>query len=420
MKKVMILGAGNCQLNAIRRIKALGYVAVVSDPSLVSPGKLIGDVSVLADTFSFEETLEGAREHSIDGILTSGTDQPVLTVNNVANFLKLPQLLTVESALWVTNKKYMKQRFVEFQLPTTPYVLCRKGFKDEALQDLKPPYVIKPIDSQGQRGIYKVETIEGVHILFDQVIQYSRAEEILIESYYENEEVTVTGWVQDGRVHILTITDRVTFDSDDHIGVCIAHEYPSKHLKKDRNELIALTNNICKAFNINAGPIYFQYLVGEEGILVNEIACRIGGAYEDVFVPAVTGIDLLSLNITSIVDTESESALKLLEHLENYVYTEEGLRVSVQLFFCRPGKICALTPQEELLKETYILDMGYNVSLGNELGSIENASQRAGYVIVTGLTEEALQRNIEKTFNQMTIRDESGQNLIIRQRRDYR
>lgn len=420
MKKVMILGAGSCQLNAIKRIKELGYTAVVSDPSPISPGKSIGDIAVLADTFSYEETLKGAREHCVDGILTSGTDQPVLTVNKVAQELGLKQFLSVESALWVTNKKYMKERFLEFKIPTTAYALCRKDFQDAELNGIKAPYVIKPLDSQGQRGIFKMNTIDEIRMHFDDVIHYSREEEILVESYYKNEEVTVTGWVQDGIVHTLSITDRVTFDSDDHIGVCIAHDYPSKHLGIHRDCFMKLTSDICKVFNINAGPIYFQYLVGESGVLVNEIACRIGGAYEDVFIPAITGVDLLGLNISSLFETETESSKSLREALKNYSYKEDGLRVSVQLFFCRKGHIKALTPKETLLKEAYILDVGYNISVGDCIGSIENASQRAGYVIVTGETEDILQKNIGATFDMMKVVDESGQNLVIGQTRDYR
>ncbi len=420
MKKVMMLGAGNCQLNAIKRIRELGYEVVVSDPSPLSPGKLIGNVSVLADTFSFEESLSVAEAQMIDAIMTSGTDQPVLTVNQIAQRLKLPQLLSLESALLVTNKKLMKKKFIENNIPTTPYALCSKGFKDQVLGHLTPPFVIKPIDSQGQRGIYKVGTIPEIHGLFNDVLKYSRADEILVENYYENEEVTVTGWVQNGNVKILTITDRVTFGSDDHIGICIAHEYPSKHLERYRDEFMRLTHKICKVFNIHEGPIYFQYLVGECGVRVNEIACRIGGAYEDVFVPVVTGIDVLTLNICSVVGDSSPIFDKMLKELQLYHYCENGLRVSVQLFFCQPGEVFDLEPREALIKQAYVLDMGYNVKKGSKIGTIENASQRAGYIIITGETEEILQKNIEKTFDQLRILDKFGKNLIIRQKRSYR
>jgi len=420
MKKLMMLGAGSCQLNAIKKIKELGYTAVVSDNQLTSPGKKIGDVSVLADTFSFVETCESAIEHKVDGIMTSGTDQPVLIVNQVADRLNLPRLLPVQTALSVTNKKEMKRRFTENGIPTTAYAVCDATFKDEDIAHVGAPYVIKPLDSQGQRGIFKVDSVEEIRQKFPEVLLYSRSNEILIESYYKNEEVTVTGWVDEGRLQILTITDRVTFSSDDHIGVCLSHEYPSRHLPIYRAEFFKITERICMSFEIENGPIYFQYLVGDQGVLVNEIACRIGGAYEDVFVPAVTGVDLLTLNILSTVEPTSKVLKQEKEELSSYRYSEMGLRISVQLFFCRPGHIKTLTPRDELVAQPYILDMGYNINEGVSLNTIENASQRAGFVIVCGNTEDEMQSNIRRTFEQLQVLNNENENLIIKHQRKYR
>lgn len=420
MKKLMMLGAGSCQLSAIKRIKELGFTAVVSDNRLESPGKRIADVSVLADTFSFDETLVAARREEIDGIMTSGTDQPVLMVNQVAEFLDLPQVINSETALWVTNKKNMKEKFTALGIPTVAYALCKIGFDQDELAHLKAPYVMKPVDSQGQRGIFKVATIADIRRYMPEVLAYSRCEEVLIESYYENEEVSVTGWVEAGQLHVLTITDRVTFNSDHHIGVCTAHEYPSRHLIQYRNRIMRLTSQICQGFDIKDGPIYFQYLVGEEGVLVNEIACRIGGAYEDVFVPVVTGVDILSLRIFSAIAPEDYRLLALKKDLSTYNYDETGTRISVQLFFCRQGIISHMTPKEHILQESYVLDMGYNLSLGQTCGPIKNASQRAGYMVVAGSDEETLHKNIKKAYEKMQVLDENGQNIVIKGKRLYR
>lgn len=420
MKKIMILGAGSCQLNAIKRIKDYGYVSVVSDNRMDSPGKIIADIPVLADTFSYEDSYQAALLENVDGIITSGTDQPVLTVNKVAKALNLPMFLSTETALWVTNKKYMKELFKDLGIPTPSFAFCRKDFKDCELDHIPPPYVIKPVDSQGQRGIYKVSDICSIRKVFDEVLKYSREEEILVESYYKNEEVTITGWVEDGNVNILTITDRVTFSNDDQIGVCMSHEYPSRHLPNYRDTFFNLTESICKGFKIQSGPIYFQYLVGDDGVKVNEIACRIGGAYEDVFVPEVSGVDILGLNILSAVDLKSTKLAELKRKLKSYIYDESGLRVSVQLFFCKSGTVTKLTEKESLCEKPYIMDMGYNIGIGDILPEIENASQRAGFAILTGYDESDLQANIQDFYESIEIMDIEDRSLIIKHSRIFR
>ena len=156
----------------------------------------------------------------------------------------------------------------------------------------------------------------------------------LVEEYYENDEITVSGWVENDNTHVLTVTDRVTYDNYPSIGVCTAHDFPSKHFKSYAKEIIEITKNIVKSFKIHNGPIYFQMLIGKEGIKVNEIACRIGGAYEDEFIPHLTGIDILDMVIDySLGENIDYTRLREYEVLNN------NKKLSVQLLFAKPGTI---------------------------------------------------------------------------------
>lgn len=405
MKRILMVGAGSCQINAIKKIKAMGHYVIAADYNKWTDGKALADAHVMADAFDSEAILKCAIDNKIDGILTVGTDQPVLVVNQVAEKLDLPHFLDSETALWVTNKKAMKTRFSQFKIPTAPYAFVSRSFSSASITGIKPPYVIKPIDSQGQRGIFKVDTIDEIRMHIDEVLKYSRSEEILVEQYYESTEVTISGWVSNGHAHIFTITDRVTFPADARIGVCIAHQFPSVHQKDYGQKLEDITQSICNCFNIDNGPIYFQLLIGDKGILVNEVACRLGGAYEDVTIPYVTGIDVLKLNIEASIDAHA--------HFNGYAYNYKEKAFSTQLFFCRPGKIASMIPASVLKAEPYILDVGYNYRIGDTIGNIENASQRAGYFIVIGETEEEVASNVKKAFELLTIQDASGKNLVV-------
>ncbi|MDM8533620.1 ATP-grasp domain-containing protein [Clostridiaceae bacterium HSG29] len=415
MKKILVLGAGSCQINLINRIKEMGHYVIASGYNINAPGKKIANEALLADTFSYEENLENAKEYNVDAIVTSGTDQPVLTVSKVAKKLELISFLDELTAFNVTNKKMMKKIFAENNIKAVNYKIIKKDFKIDDLSDLNEPIVIKPLDSQGQRGIFKLKSKKEIINYIDKTLKYSRTEEVLIEEFYENKELTVTGWVDNGNVKILTVTDRVTFESELNIGICKSHEYPSIHLEKYRKEIFDITKKICDAFKIKEGPIYFQYLVGDEGILVNEIACRIGGAYEDISIPYVTGVDILKMLIEGSLNENYNK-----EILRNYKYDDTKMCLSTQLFFCKKGKIKHMTKKEDLLKKDYILDIGYNYKIGDTVIEKENASQRAGYVIIKGKNEEEIEKNIEKTFDIMKFENEKSENMIIRGKRWYR
>lgn len=403
-----MVGAGSCQLNAIRKLKQHGCEVVVADYKKDSPGKKLADISVLADAFDAEAIMKVAKDYLVDGVITVGTDQPVLTVSKVAEALDLPCWLSTQVALNVTNKRFMKEVFYQKKLPSVPYAVVGRHFSFEQIAHLRPPYVMKPLDSQGQRGVFKCSTYQELIQKHEKTFEFTREACILIESYYPNDEVTVSGFVHKKKVSIYTITDRLCFHPDDHLGVCVAHVGPSQHVDRYANDIVKLTHRICDAFEIEHGPIYFQFLIGDQGVLVNEIACRIGGAYEDVTIPYVTGVDILNLNIGLALSTNQMS------NELDYTYTKDHKPFSVELFFCREGLIKELKPRTDILKMPFVLDVGYNVREGQVMTQIENASQRAGFAIVTGRDSANLTHNRQAFYDALEILDENGENLVIR------
>ncbi len=415
MKRVLMVGAGSCQINGIKRLKDMGYFTLVADYSKTSGGKLLADVAVLADAFDANAIERCATQNHVDAILTVGTDQPVLTVAIVAEKKSLFTFIPSTIALHVTNKKWMKQIFLKHGIPTAKFAFLSKQDSVEEIIGFEGPYVVKPIDSQGQRGIYKLNDKNAVKDTIDEVLKYSRSDEILVEQYYANDEVTVSGWVHNGSVKVLTLTDRVTFSAEQNIGVCTSHEYPSKYSIQYGKRIEKWTETICDVFQIMEGPIYFQFLIGSEGILVNEIACRLGGAYEDVTIPYVTGVDVLELNILGVAD--QNHYMKKVEQVSSMT-TERMKPFSTQLFFCKPDQIIKMTAIEQLKALPYILDAGYNFGVGDEIPRTENASARAGYAVVIGEDEDSLQTNLSKFYDAIEVIGVRGKNLIIKQKRN--
>lgn len=406
--KILILGGSNSQINAVMKSKQKGYTVIVSDYFKDAPAKEFCDYGELTSTFDIEGNIEIACRYGIDGVITLGTDQPVYTAAMVAEQLKLPSLIDVSTAKAATNKKIMKSIFKQNGIPSVNYRILGERFLDEELKGIKFPVVIKPLDSQGQRGVYKVDSISEVRTLFDKVLSFSREKEILVEEYYESDEITLSGWVVDDRVHVLTITDRVTYNNFPHIGICIAHNFPSKHLPEHMDQFLQIAQNITNSFNIHNGPVYYQMLVGDKGVLVNEIACRIGGAYEDDFIPMLTGIDILDMLIDASMGKKVDYSL-----LQNYSLRHNKKTASVQMIFIRPGTIGSMENIENIRKLPGVKYAKYNFKPGFTVGKIENATQRVGYMIIEGENEDLLRENIKRAFSKLGILDQNGNDMVM-------
>src|SRR6056297_4270373 len=258
--KLLIVGGGQGQLRAIRRAQQAGIRTVVSDMNPDAPGAAIADAFARADTFDLDATADAARRHGADGIATLGTDQPVLTVTRAAEQLGLPHSLSVEQALALTNKRYMKRWLDECGLPHSPYRIVGPGVQLEELEGLRPPLVLKPVDSQGQRGVVRLESAAQVVEYLPESLSYSREGYAVVEEFYPGQEITFSGWVRDGRMYPLTITDRLTKPFYPHIGVCIAHTYPSRCFAEHGAKIVDISRRIVEGFGIRQGPLYFQML----------------------------------------------------------------------------------------------------------------------------------------------------------------
>ena len=407
--RLLILGGGSGQLSLIKKAKELGHQVVVSDYYSDAPGKKIADFASTSSTFDFEANLKTARKYKVDGILTSGTDQPVFTAAQVADKLSLNQYLSVETAKAVTNKKVMKNKFSAAGIPTVKYKILTPDFAVQKLADFKRPFVVKPLDSQGQRGVFKLHSTAKIREKFKEVLSFSREDQILVEEYYKSDEITISGWVIDGRAKILTVTDRLRFEEDIHIGICSSHLFPSKYLKDYFSEIKNLTQKIVDEFEIETGPLYFQFLIGDQGIKVNEIACRIGGAYEGDFMPELTGVDILEMMVKLSADQEVDQTA-----LENYSLSDNDNYLSSQLFFAGPGEIKKITAISKLLKLPGVLNAGLNYEVGDRISEIENATARAGYFIVMAENKKQLQKRAAGVYDNLKIINQNGKNIVLR------
>jgi len=406
--KLLILGGGHCQLNAIKMAKEKGYEVIVSDYLQDNPGKQLCHAHEIVSTFDAKGNIEVGARHNIDGVMTLGTDQPVLTAAVVSEKLMLPSLISSETAKAVTNKKVMKNLFKSHVIPSTNFTFLEKDFRDEELDGLKFPVVVKPLDSQGQRGVYRLDSIEEIRERIEEVLGYSREKEILVEEYYEHEEITLSGWVDKGKPHVLTVTDRVTYNKFPSIGICTSHNFPSKHMGKYYKDIRHIALKIVEAFKIENGPIYFQMLVGREGVKVNEVACRIGGAYEDELIPLVTGIDILDLVMESSLGRDADTG-----SLENYDLEKNKRHASVELLFAKAGRVDEIGEMDEIKKLPGVVNGRYTLKAGQVLPEITNATQRIGYVIIQGESPEILKDNVNNVFQHMGIYDGDKNNLII-------
>lgn len=400
--RLLILGGGTCQMHAFARAAERGNETVLFDYLPDPPAAALAGSHRRISTFDRLACLEEAARLNLDGAMTVGTDQPVFTCAWIAAKLGLPRLLSPATALAVTNKALMKRVLTKNAIPTARWFLA--GKHDLATLPLAGEVVIKPVDSQGQKGVIRAESVARAAAFFDESIAFSRRGKLLCEAFYPSEEVTVSAWVAGGHTHMLGVTDRVTFRDERHIGVCAAHRYPSLAASGHEAAIADLTRRTATAFGIADGPLYIQFLIGEEGVILNELSSRIGGAFEDVFIPWLTGFDILG----AVMDTALGGPVAVPEP-----FTPGAKQVRVLMPFARPGRLAAMTPPDAVRRMEGVLDARFNFQPGDTLPPFENAGARLGVIVLAAENETRMRQCLDAFYAAFTARDAAGDDMLL-------
>ncbi len=406
MGKLMLLGGSQCQWNAAKEAKAMGHTVILADYLEHPPAEALCDAHERVSTFDSAACIRAAKKHRVDGVFTAGSDQPVLTAALVAEALSLPSPISVETAYRATNKRAMKEAFQRLGIPNAPHAFLRRGSAAEAIRGLETPLVLKPLDSQGQRGVFKVRSAQEAAARLPETLSFSRADEALAESFYPSDEVTLSAFMLDGRLYPLTLTDRQRIDDPVHIGICAAHRFPSVHRHRAQ-EITGIAQAVARALGVTQGPLYIQFLIGGRGVIVNEASARIGGAFEDVFIPWLTGFTILNA-VISLAMGEAVPP----EALAGRGRAGEGVQVSVQLPFCRPGAVASVTPVEAILALPGVLAAGYNIGAGGTIPALQNATARFGHCVLATETGD-MDAKLRLYYETLRVLDAGGSNLII-------
>ncbi len=402
----LVIGGGRGQLRLIRRMKERGIKVVLQDRNPLCAAAPYADEFIAADTRNASAAADAAVRYRVDTVLTAGTDQPVLTAAKAASARGCPFFLSETTARTVTDKEVMKTALASAGLPVPRFRFASSNDGIEILRGLKPPYVVKPVDSQGQRGVLRVDSAECFTAARDEALEWSLRKRIIVEEYHSNREITVSGWVHRGSVRIWSVTDRVTKDFHAHIGICMAHRYPSAYASGRREETKHLVESCTAALGVEEGPIYYQFLVTNEGILVNETAARLGGAFEDESLPPICGVDLLDILIDGAANGSADPDNPA------FAVPVNSFAFAVPLMFCGTGAIASLGSKHTVRGLPGVSAFDYLLPIGSVVGTVKNSVQRAAYMVVHGPNTAAVNRTLKKAIRRMKVLNPNGENLL--------
>ena len=208
-KKLLILGAGNAQIDLIEYAKKQGLEVHVCSYSNTDKGIPLADFFAQINIIDTDRIEAYVRENQIDVVYSIGSDIAVPTVCKAAERTGKFHFVSGRTAELCCRKDQMREALGTASDYNVSYMVC--GTLSEAEQAEFYPLMVKPVDSQGQRGVRCVKQASELEAAFYTAMEYSRCGQVILERYLDGPEVSVNAYMKDGEVIFSILSDRESY-----------------------------------------------------------------------------------------------------------------------------------------------------------------------------------------------------------------
>ncbi len=276
-------------IDIVATARKMGVYTIVVDKSAESVAKRFADKSYNVSTSDTDALVRIANDEKIDGVFTGFEDFNIHVAEQLAKRLTLPFYASREQLDVVTDKNRFKEYCVSCGVPTV-----EQYTESEALALGKYPYIIKPTDSYGSRGITVArcerELVSGAF----KARRSSKTGGVIIERFIENDHgVELFYTAVNGNIRLSATADRYTVKTGETtVPLPVAEVFPSCVREKLILALDKKIKGMLAALGIKNGLVLIQALTDGEDFLVYEMAYRLTGEQHYRLVLRQRGYDL--------------------------------------------------------------------------------------------------------------------------------
>ena len=389
MKTVLFVGAGRHQRRAIEQSRARGLRVAAVERNADAPGLTSADVAEVVDFSDVDAVVEVARRIGVDGVLTISADRAVPVVAAVAEALGLPGIGT-QTAHLLTHKRAMRDALGAAGLPQPQYASLRSTADiDAALEQVTFPAVLKPVDSGGQRAVFRIESREELERDLAETIAESPTDEALLEEFVDGIELNGIVIARVGEPALITLSDRLRPPGIG-FGVGWIHVYPPSIPPEQVRLAGQVAVESVRALGLTDAIAFPQLIAAPDGsVAVVEVAARIPGGQMADLVRHAVGVDLVEV--------------ALLQALAEYVPDDLALPrfaqpLAIRFFTAEPGPlptghVTRIGELDAVLASEGVVQADTYLQIGETIRPVRRDGDRRGYVIaIADTSEEALRR----------------------------
>lgn len=398
--KALVLAGGIPQIELIRQLKSRGITTVLADGSANAVARPYADIFYQVNIFDIQAVKDIAEKEQVDFLLTVCADQVLLVVAEVSEMLGLPCYIDYKTAQDVSDKIRMKRIFREIGVPSTAYVET-DHFDMETISQLRYPLVVKPVDAYSSKGVRKADNLEELKQFYEEAHEISRSGGVIVEEFFQGDEISVDAFVVDGKAHILAVTNSEKVRSDDRF-VIFRGRYPVSASDVVLHKIEDIAQKIAEGFGLVNSPLLIQLLNNGDDVSVLEFCARTGGNMKWLLIKYSCGVDVITATIDITLGQKPDLELKNTGH--NIVVND--------FIYCEPGIFDHFEGFDEMVEQGLINEFHPVRIKGTEMHGVTSSSDRiAGMNIVADSLDDFNSKE-QKILESVHVYDINGHDIM--------
>lgn len=398
----MVLAGGNDQCALIKELREYfkGEIEIILvDMSDKVKAIKYADKSLQISTMDRTSVLNAAKEEKIDYILTACGDQPLSTMAYVSEQLGIPSYLTENEVRDLTNKRYMKEKMVANGIPTARFIYIDQKW-DGKLPDFTYPLVVKPVDSNGSKGVKKVFSPTDLEKSLQEAFKYSISGDVIIEEFKCGEELSCDFYVENGIAKTLSITASKKIKENENSFTIVQSYYPA-YVDYNEERVRKIAQQIANAWGLKDTPLLVQMIVNQDEYNVLEFSARMGGGSKYHLIHVLSGVDIMKVYVEMVMGEKPHVVPK-----------KQWNNAIMSYVYCKPGEYIALKGFEELKTDGTIYSyFTYRVA-PSIIEKSDTSSDRVAGFLVVGNSHDEVERKLRYANEHCSVLDNNGMDIM--------
>ena len=298
-KRILFLGGSYQQIPAIEEARARGWYVITCDYLPDNPGHKLADEYHDVSTTDMEAILDLARSVKPDLVMAYASDPNAPVAAYVSEKMGLPG--NTYASVRILSEKDLFRSFLRdhgFNAPRS-VGLDEQEVSAERVSGLSLPFIIKPVDASGSKGVVRVEDMKEFEGAAQYALSFSRKHRIIVEEYVRRDgnQLTGDGFVVNGELVFLHFADQYYDKSVSAFVPCCA-TWPSKKSEIQIKRAVQEAAKAIRAVNFQNGPVNVEVRITPQGeIYIMEIGPRNGGNFMPQAIKYATGFDMVKSSL---------------------------------------------------------------------------------------------------------------------------